>query len=208
MRGIDGVGIKARSAGHVVLAVDVIDLQRTKKNTNLFETSMTKVKATRKEASDKTKRIIWAKAAGRCQYPGCNDLLWHDFLTGKEDGNYGFIAHIVAAKETGPRGDANLSTKLADDTENLMLLCYRHHHLIDAEQEAEHPVDLLIEYKKAHEARIELQTSLQEDKSTEVVLFAATIGKNNSPISFVSAKDAILPEKYPQSTGGVARFVR
>ncbi|WP_417268445.1 SAVED domain-containing protein [Celeribacter baekdonensis] len=161
---------------------------------------MTKTKTTRKEASDKTKRIVWAKAAGRCQYPGCNDLLWHDFLTGKEDGNYGFIAHIVAAKETGPRGDAARSLELADDIENLMLLCYRHHHLIDVEQETEHPESLLIQYKKAHEARIELQTSLQEERSTEVVLFGATIGKNNSPISFVSAKDAILPERYPQST--------
>ena len=74
--------------------------------------------------SSRTRAILWAKAAGRCQYPGCNKSLIGDLISGAEDKNFGFVAHIVADTPTGPRGDPVRSPLLADDVSNLMLLCY------------------------------------------------------------------------------------
>ena len=44
-----------------------------------------------------------------------------------------FVAHIVADTPTGPRGDVERSALLSDDVNNLMLLCYVHHKLVDVD---------------------------------------------------------------------------
>ena len=130
---------------------------------------------------DKTQTRLWLQAGGRCQYEGCNEPLWRDDLT-MADMNGAYVAHIVAATPNGPRGDATLSPKLAIEISNLMLMCDKHHRLIDREQVAEHPVDRLTAMKKAHEARIELLTSLQEDKKSHVLFYGANIGEQNAPL--------------------------
>jgi hypothetical protein len=81
-----------------------------------------------------TRTILWARAAGRCEYPGCNRSLIGDLVSGAEDKNFGFVAHIVADTPTGPRGDPIRSPQLSDDISNLMLLCYTHHKLIDVDE--------------------------------------------------------------------------
>ena len=47
------------------------------------------------EASPHTIRTLWGKAAGRCEYEGCNKLLYQDEVT-SENINRAFVAHIVA----------------------------------------------------------------------------------------------------------------
>ena len=84
--------------------------------------------------SYKTRCIVWAKAAGRCQFPGCNDILIGDLRAGNDTLNAAYIAHIVAEKPGGPRGDLIRSPLLADDPANLLLLCDVHHRLIDHEE--------------------------------------------------------------------------
>lgn len=162
----------------------------------------------RKEAATNTRRVVWARAAGRCQFPSCNEPLWQDYLTGKEDANFGFVAHIIAAKATGPRGDEAESPKMANDVSNLMLMCYKHHHEIDNQKNVDgeytYTVDELRGYKRDHEQRIELLTSLSNERSTEVVLFGANIGGVSSPISFQSAKDAVLPARFPRNLTGTS----
>jgi hypothetical protein len=54
--------------------------------------------------SPKTRAVVWARGAGRCHF--CNIPLIGDYISGNEDPNFGFVAHIVAEKATGPRGDA------------------------------------------------------------------------------------------------------
>ena len=73
--------------------------------------------------SPKTRAVLWARGAGRCHY--CNISLIGDYISGNEDANFGFVAHIVADKPTGPRGDPIRSPQLEDDVSNLMLMCYR-----------------------------------------------------------------------------------
>ena len=128
-----------------------------------------------------TRMILWAKAAGRCQYSGCNKSLIGDLISGAEDRNFGFVAHIVADTPTGPRGDPVRSPLLSDDVTNLMLLCHVHHKLIDVDEVEQHPEDRLLAMKAAHEQRIEIVTAIDEDRASHVLRYAANIGGHEFP---------------------------
>jgi hypothetical protein len=144
-----------------------------------------------------TRTILWAKAAGHCQYAGCNKSLIGDLISGAEDRNFGFVAHIVADTPTGPRGDPVRSPLLSNDVANLMLLCHVHHKLIDVDEVAQHPEDRLLEMKAAHERRIEIVTAIDEDRASHVLRYAANIGGHESPVAYEQISSAMLPERYP-----------
>ena len=144
----------------------------------------------------KVKIRLWGKAAGHCQYEGCPERLWLDSLT-KVEFNTAYIAHIIADKPTGPRGHPVHSEQLKSDISNLMLMCDTHHRLIDKEDVAGHSVERLIEMKRKHEERVELLTSLTEDKQSHVLLYGANIGQHNAPVSWKKATQAMLPQWYP-----------
>lgn len=145
---------------------------------------------------EKTKIILWGLAAGRCQYDGCNEKLFEDPLT-KAIFNQSYVAHIIADSPGGPRGDSTLSEKLRTDLANLMLLCDRHHRLIDIEDEAGHPVDRLVLMKRNHEDRIRLLTAINDEKRSNIVLFGANIGKHDSSLTLKCAQEGIVPFRYP-----------
>lgn len=145
---------------------------------------------------DRVKILLWGKAAGRCQYDGCNKPLWLDDVT-KAEFNAAYIAHIIADKPTGPRGDPQLSETLKSDLSNLMLMCDTHHRRIDIEDIASHPVELLRKMKRNHEDRVELLSSITEEKQSHIVLYGANIGEHSSPLTWQMAAQAMLPERYP-----------
>jgi hypothetical protein len=139
---------------------------------------------------------LWGKAAGRCEYEGCNVPLWLDKLTQAEF-NVAYIAHIIADRSTGPRGDPVLSEQLKSDLSNLMLMCDTHHRRIDHDDVAGHPVERLRAMKDSHEQRVELVGALGPEKRSHVILYGANIGQHNAPLSLAKAADAMLPEWYP-----------
>lgn len=141
---------------------------------------------------------LWGRTAGRCQYDGCNRELFRDQAT-KAEFNQAYIAHIIADKPRGPRGDPVLSEKLKADLSNLMLLCDAHHRLIDKVDVAGHPVARLQKMKQAHESRIELVTAIDQDRRTHVLMYGAKIGEHGTPLTIQNAKAALLPERYPAS---------
>lgn len=145
---------------------------------------------------ERIKLLLWGKAGGRCEYDGCNELLWQDPLT-KSEFNAAYIAHIIADKPKGPRGDPILSGQLRYELSNLMLLCDRHHRLIDHDQVAEHTVERLSRMKEQHERRIQFLTSLTENKHSHVLLYGANVGNHGSPVSWDRTTPALLPGYYP-----------
>jgi hypothetical protein len=147
----------------------------------------------------KVQSALWAGAAGRCQYQGCNQDLIGDLISGNEDALFGFVAHIVADSATGPRGDPVLSPRLAKSLDNLMLLCAVHHKLIDVDDEAGHPESFLIEMKAKHEARIALLAGIHEDLASHVLRFGARIGMNEALISTRDIFAAMSPDHHPAS---------
>lgn len=145
----------------------------------------------------KTQSAIWAKAGGRCEYRGCNEYLVGDLIANKEDGLYGFIAHIVADTPGGPRGDAVRSPQLAKSLNNLMLMCATHHKLIDTDAPLEHPESLLLEMKEAHETRIEINTGISGEYASHVIRFGASIGSNEALLSTSAIFLAMPPDRHP-----------
>lgn len=144
-----------------------------------------------------TRHVLWARSAGRCAYDGCNVPLIGDLISGAEDKNFGFVAHIIAETPAGPRGDAVRSLLLANDVDNLMLLCHRHHKLIDVDAVDEHPEQRLRQMKAAHEARIDIVSGITSDRASHVIRFGAQIGRHESPMSYETIGGAMLPDFYP-----------
>lgn len=146
--------------------------------------------------SNRTRLTLWTRSGGRCQF--CNDPLLGDLLSGKDELNNGYVAHIVAESPGGPRGDPIRSPKLADDVNNLMLLCNAHHRLIDGNDTwQDYPEALLLQMKAAHEARIEIVTGIAPDRASRVLLYSARIGEHDCPARPDLAKAAMLPERFP-----------
>ena len=140
--------------------------------------------------------ILWGKAAGRCQYRGCNRHLYIDNLT-KCEFNQAYIAHIVADVPGGPRGDSVRSELLKNDISNLLLLCDEHHRLIDKNDVAGHPELLLLQMKREHEDRIEKVASINPDMHSHIVTYKSNIGAHSPVITYESVREFLLPSHYP-----------
>lgn len=152
--------------------------------------------------SNKNKNLLWAISGGRCEYEGCNKILHTDILT-KRQYNSAYIAHIIGDSPNGPRGDSVRSELLADDINNLMLLCDTHHRLIDIDDVEGHPEQRLKEMKRKHEERIKRVTDIAPSMSSEIILYGANIGGNNSPLSYDFAAEALLYDYYPANNGAI-----
>lgn len=101
------------------------------------------------EITDKTAQKVWADAGGRCMFEGCGEDLTEVPLWTRT-ARVGYLAHIVASDPLGPRGTQEDSHRLANDPENIMLMCDAHHRLIDSFAQAEYPADILYEMRRAH----------------------------------------------------------
>jgi hypothetical protein len=66
--------------------------------------------------------LLWGKAAGRCEFEGCNLPLWKSPIT-QESVNIAQKAHIYSFSEIGPRGRQALAVDVINDIGNLMLVC-------------------------------------------------------------------------------------
>lgn len=157
-----------------------------------------KKKTGRASISKKVENQLWARAAGRCEFRGCNKILYTDDLTKLKD-NLSVISHIIAYEKDGPRGHETLSDQLKTDISNLMLTCKDHGKIFDShEHVAKYPVELLREYKKEHEERIKILTGVLEDFKTHVLLFLAPIGGRTFNIDQSQIFHALQP-RYPST---------
>jgi hypothetical protein len=145
---------------------------------------------------EQVQRELWARAAGRCEFRGCNKLLYKDDLT-QSRSNLSVISHIVAYSSDGPRGDVIRSKQLEKDITNLMLTCRDHGKIIDDKvREVEYPEELLKEFKREHEMRIRMLTEAKENAQTHVLLLQVPIDKRPVVIDQAEVFQAILP-RYP-----------
>ena len=92
--------------------------------------------------SVETKRKIMCDSHGCCMFSGCGEKLNIDVLTGTK-GNYSYLAHNVASSEQGERGIPFLSEKLSDNPNNVLLLCDKHHRLVDKVAACEYDAETL-----------------------------------------------------------------
>ena len=134
-----------------------------------------------------------ARAAGRCQFRGCNEFLFTHQLTG-DTGNFSEQAHIVAFSESGPRGHIDRPVDI-HDVDNLMLLCRRDHKLVD-DNPGRYSRAELEQHKREHEARVRRVTGFGPSMQTTVLSLTAKIGNYAPVIGRTEIADALLP-RYP-----------
>jgi hypothetical protein len=65
--------------------------------------------------------MLWGKAAGRCEFAGCNTPLWKSPVT-QEQVNIAQKAHIYSFSSDGPRGNIGISRDQLRDIGNLILV--------------------------------------------------------------------------------------
>lgn len=107
-------------------------------------------------------------------------------------GNFSQMAHIVAFKPDGPRGQEGERPVDINNVTNLMLLCLDCHHLVDT-QPGDYPRAKLETFKREHEERIARLTALGPDRKTVVVVVQTPIGGQPVVISENHIADAISP---------------
>lgn len=146
----------------------------------------------------KVQKHLWLRAGGRCEFRGCNRILYEDNIT-KDPINEANIAHIVSWTETGPRGDRINSPRLAINIDNLMLTCPEHNHLIDSkENEGKYTVALLQEMKAEHEQAIRRVTDLATTRPKRVIELKSLIHGQRPFITEKEEADALFPF-YPKA---------
>lgn len=143
------------------------------------------------------KAELWWKAAGRCEFKGCNKSLYSHGIT-MDKCNLSNCAHIIADSPQGPRGNAD-SAKLAMDPSNIMLMCPECHKYIDHEGKDKYDAETLFDMKKRHEERMEYLTGLSEDVQANIVVYGANIAGHKHDFDFPQLQEALLPDYYPSS---------
>lgn len=144
--------------------------------------------------------MLWGVAAGRCEFRGCNKPLWRNEATNFQV-NIAQKAHIWSFSEVGPRGNEGVAGSELNGIDNLMLVCHGCHKLIDEDKAGTtFSVQLLQSMKKEHERRVELVTSIEQNRRSHLLLYGANIGDQGAAIRFDCAAAAMLPDYYPASS--------
>lgn len=155
------------------------------------------VKEVTRHIKESVRCMLWGKAAGRCQFSGCDRILWKHHET-QEQVNIAQAAHIYAFSVDGPRGNEGIDESKLNELDNLMLACHPCHKLMDEDSEGgQYSVELLQQWKAEHEKRVEIVTGIDPKKSSHVLLYGANIGVHSSPLNYVEAAHALFPDYYP-----------
>jgi hypothetical protein len=105
------------------------------------------------------RKRLWGLSASRCAFPDCRQELVEQSSDGRGAVLVGQEAHIVARSQDGPRGISDLSESERDTYDNLILVCARHHIVIDNDVAA-YPVGKLLDFKADHELWVRANLSV------------------------------------------------
>lgn len=167
--------------------------------------SQQNVKEVTRHIKKEVERELWARAAGRCQFNGCNSILYKSPVT-QERVNISEKAHIYSFSEEGPRGWGPFKKKpqSLNDVGNLMLMCHDCHKTIDQDKGGlKYSASLLQQWKKEHEHRVVTVTGIAANRKSHVVFYGSNIGEQRSPLQQEDAMEAMFPERYPVSENSV-----
>ncbi|MBO0134076.1 hypothetical protein [Agrobacterium burrii] len=126
-------------------------------------------KVKRLEPTPATIKKLFAYSGNQCAIPNCKD-----FLVDETGAMLGKIAHIHAAEKGGPRFLASMTNEQRRGLDNLMLVCGKHHDIIDYPGNVEVYNDVALrKFKAEHEGRFrgaERQLIEQVSDTTQATL--------------------------------------
>jgi hypothetical protein len=141
---------------------------------------------------------VWVAAGGRCTM--CNRYLLVDEHTGAPV-FIGQLAHIVGwtTTEGSPRGDDPLPVADRNSADNLMLLCYDQHKVIDNRSLWDaYDRDTLRRMKREHEHRIKELTGLADKDRSAVLRMVGTLHDRGVELSAPTVATTLLADgRYP-----------
>lgn len=128
------------------------------------------------DLGDRDQRLLWGRAAGRCQR--CNIDVSRDRLSWRAY-NLSENAHIIASSVNGTRGAKGKSAALADKLENHLLLCRDCHKIVDEKRRGEvlFPTEWLLKLKHDQEALVHRLMELAKKPQSVAVYISAAVGQ-------------------------------
>lgn len=139
-------------------------------------------------------RLLWGIAAGRCEFEGCNKVLYQHEVTGESE-NLAEKAHIYAVSPGGARFCHDDDFKNSE--KNLMLVCPQCHVTIDRNEQKYTP-DILFRMKRKHEERIFRLSSIGAELHSHMVYYTANIAGTHLSVNDGDARNALaLFGRYP-----------
>ena len=140
--------------------------------------------------SDRTLKILWGRAAGRCALQNCRievlvDATDHDPIV-----VIGDIAHIEGSSSGGPRADTSSDPISRDQYENLILLCKNCHARLDGQKNT-NSVEYIRQLKANHEAWV--RESLPE-RGKSTTGWRVLILQSDTPVDPQLCLQAMTPD--------------
>jgi hypothetical protein len=130
--------------------------------------------------SEPTIKRLFAVSSNTCAFPDCADPL-------VEGGTIvGEVCHVKSARKGHPRYDPEQADAERHGFDNLMLMCRRHHKIIDTEIDR-YPVDHLVAMKKAHE----------ESETRRFTISDELVQRLGALLSGEAEPQAIRPAAFP-----------
>lgn len=102
----------------------------------------------RQSISQRTLKVLFARSLNRCAYPGCTESIV-DPVTEVVNGE---VCHIEGVEPKSARYNPNQDRNAINDSSNLILLCSKHHKLID-----EHPETYTVSWLRQRKEQLESQ---------------------------------------------------
>lgn len=169
--------------------------------------SLTAQRVPSRRVAGSVQNMLWGRAAGRCEFAGCNKPLWKSSIT-QEPVNIAQKAHIYAFSKRGPRGRTNISVSLLNSVDNLILVCHECHQKIDRRSDGgRYRAPLLQQMKAAHEERVQRVTGISPRRQSHILLYGANIGEHGSPLAYQEAAAALFPRRYPATDAPISLSV-
>ena len=150
---------------------------------------MTKRGSSTRRYSDRTLKILWGRAAGRCAVSTCRIELLADATDHDPIVVIGDIAHIEAASNLGPRANKSKARKERDEYDNLILLCKNCHARLDGQKHT-NTVESIRHLRNDHEAWV--RASLPE-RGRSTIGWQVVLLRGQHPIDVESALAALSP---------------
>ena len=110
-----------------------------------------------RQYSAKTIKLLFGSCGNQCAEPSCTNEIIVVGTAHSDAAVIGQICHIYAAADNGPRGKRGMTEKERNAPSNLILLCGHHHPIVDKQWET-YPAEMLVAWKKAHEAKYQKGT--------------------------------------------------
>ena len=113
--------------------------------------------------------MLFARSQNRCAFPGCQEEIV-DSTTGVV---YGEVCHIEGVEAGAIRHNPNLDRKAINSESNIVMLCHKHHKLIDA-MPNKFNVAWLKRVKRQHEIQGAVDISPSQAQSARLMLAEMT----------------------------------